>query len=446
MIAFATLFLGLVLGVQPVEVMVAPSVARVDVLLDGSLACRMEAAPWRVPCDLGGELAPARLEAVAFDTDGGEIGRTVQWLNLPRPPAETRVLVEGGEGGRGVTARLSWDAVADREPSEVRVTFDGRPLTPQDPRRISLPAHDPEQLHFLRAELTFPGGASSVLEATFGGVYADRLERDLTGVPVQLEGDGDLPEASELAGWLAGQQEALEVVAVETGPADVLVVRDLGAQEDLNRLALPGSGVRRTGPGLTGPGMAVVGPTSPRYVARLGRDHRLRLISTFENTLQRPDYSLQLFTSTEPFTAADGGLLWLLQGVRATPPADAPQRLADAVAAAGVEAAAGARRRAVVLVLGPNPEDSSQFDAATVRGYLRALHVPLVVWRTRQVTAATAAWGEATEISTATRLETAAKQLRRGLDRQRIVWVGGTHLPQEIALTDRARGLRLAGG
>ncbi len=443
MIAFATLFLGLVLGVQPVEVMVAPEVARVDLLLDGELAQRIEAQPWRVPCDLGRTLAPRRLEAVAFAADGREVGRAAQWLNLPRPPAEAQLLLEGGQDGKGVVGRLSWDSIADREPTAVVLTLDGRPLAVEDPRRFALPTHDPEQLHLLRAELTFAGGVSSVLEATFGGTYADRIERDLTGVPLALDRDRELPEAAGMTGWLSRDGETLEVVAVDVGPADVLVVRDQGAQPDLDGLTGWRHSLRRSGLGLGGPGVAVVGPPSYRFVARLARDHRLRLISTFERTLRRPDYSVQLFTPSDVYTADEGGLLWLLQSVRATPPRSAAQRLADAVAAAGVEAAAGARRRAVLLVLGADPADASQFDPETVRGYLRALRVPLVVWRASRTTAATA-WGEAIDVSTVTRLETAAKELRRALERQRIVWVEGTHLPQRITLTDRAQGVSLA--
>jgi hypothetical protein len=98
-IAFATLFLGLVLGVQPVEVMVAPEVERVDLLLDGTLARSLAGPPWRVPCDLGPLLTPRRLEAVAYDAGGRELGRTAQWLNLPRPPAETEWMLEEGDGG-----------------------------------------------------------------------------------------------------------------------------------------------------------------------------------------------------------------------------------------------------------------------------------------------------------------------------------------------------------
>lgn len=443
MIAFATLFLGLVLGVQPVGIMASPEVAHVDLLLDGVLATRLDGPPWRAPCDLGTTLAPRRLEAVALDSQGREIGRTAQWLNLPREAAEVQLLLEGGQSGHGVVARLSWDSVGGGEPSAVEVSFDGRALPVEDPRRVALPSYDPEQLHFLRAELLFAGGISSVVEATFGGAYADRLQRDLTGVPLAVEPRRELPAATQMTGWLAHAGRPLDVLAVDEGPAEVLLVRDVGAQRRLDDLASPARSPQRTGPGLQGTGMGIVAAPNTRFVARLGRDQRLRLISAFPRDLQRPDYSVRLFSPSDVFTAEDGGLLWLLQNLRDMPPGDATQRLADAVAAAGVEAAAGARRRAVVLVLGPDPDDASQFDAATVRGYLQALRVPLVVWRTGEETAP-GPWGPTRDVSTAARLETAVKELRRSLDRQRIVWVDGVHLPQQIALTELARGVSLA--
>ncbi len=436
MIAFATLFLGLVLGVRPVEVLVAPEVTAVDLLLDGQPAARLEGPPWRAACDLGSTLVPRRLEAVAYGADGGELGRVGQWLNLPRRQAEAQLLLQPGTAGSGTVVRLSWDSVLGGEPTSAEITFDGRPLDVRDPGRFELPPHDPEQLHFLRAELVFPAGVTSAVEATFGGTYADRVQRELTGVPLALDGRHELPPAAEMAGWLARGGRALEVVAVDETSAEVLLVRDLGAQADLDALTAAGAGPQRASG-------AVLSAVSSRFVARLGRDQRLRLLTTFARDLQRPDYAARMFTSSDVFTAADGGLLWVLQNLRVRPPRGAVQRLADAVATAAVEAAAGARRRAVVLLLGDAPEDHSQLDAAAVRAYLQALRVPLLVWRTGP-TEEPNAWGEEVDISSVPKLEAAAKELRRLLDRQRIVWVDGVHLPQEIALTERAQGVRLA--
>jgi hypothetical protein len=52
----------------------------------------------------------------------------------------------------------------------------------------------------------------------------------------------------------------------------------------------------------------------------------------------------------------------------------------DAVAAAGLRAAAIQRPRAVVLILGERPRDDSELSPPQVREYLSAIGVPLFVW------------------------------------------------------------------
>ena len=96
-VAFASLFLGLVLGVQPVDLVVGDGVARVELLHDGRACGEADEPPWSVPCDLGDVLAPHRLEAVAYGPGGDELGRASQWINLPRPEAEASVVLEGIE-------------------------------------------------------------------------------------------------------------------------------------------------------------------------------------------------------------------------------------------------------------------------------------------------------------------------------------------------------------
>ena len=49
-------------------------------------------------------------------------------------------------------------------------------------------------------------------------------------------------------------------------------------------------------------------------------------------------------------------------------------------------------------------------------------------------------------VSSAPRLERAASRLQETLERQRIVWLTGIHLPQRVTLTPGADDLRLVGG
>lgn len=431
MIAFATLFLGLVLGVQTVEMMASDDVARVEILLDGRPVAAIEHPPWRTAVDLGSALEPRILEAVGLDRHGKEIGRSAQRLNLPRPPAELEVLLEPGEDGRGSVARLSWDSIAGETEPTIRAWLDGVELSVVDTRRLELPAHDPRQLHFLRVEATFTEHLGTVAERVLGGTWADQLSAQLTAVPVHLAGRADLPAVRQLDGWLTVDGQGVPVLAVDDSPADLIVVRDLSAQPLLDGLASLDRSLSfafRSG--------SVRQAPSVRYVAPLKEDQRVRFLAPYARQVADIDHTTSLFEPSETFTAHDGGLYWLLTQVRTrTSPPDG-QRLADAVAAAGMMAAGGSRPRAVLLILGPDPVDHSGLDAETVRGYLESLRVPLVVWSLGGP--AVPPWGPAEALESLTSLERATKAVRRLLDRQRILWIEGVHLPQRIELSARA--------
>ena len=52
MIAFATLFLGLITGIYPIQISVGGAVTAVEITLDGAPAARLEAPPWIAKVDL----------------------------------------------------------------------------------------------------------------------------------------------------------------------------------------------------------------------------------------------------------------------------------------------------------------------------------------------------------------------------------------------------------
>ncbi len=447
MIAFASLFLGLVVGLEPVELLVGDAVAAVEIRLDGRIAGELRHEPWSLVCDFGPRLRPHELVAIAYDRDGREIDRARQWVNLPRRPAEASVMLDGGNGGRGVTARLSWESVVSTEPSEVIVTFDGRPLAVDDPRRIALPAHDPEKLHFLRAELDFSRNVTTVLEIVFGGSYADRLSVELTAVPLILAKATKLPPIEELRDDFADDSGPLTVVAAERGPAEVIVVRDENVRRVLNRIGR-GSGKNLRRRARVGRGGKAA--KSLRFRMSLPRDHQVRFLWPFpERRADRGQsgagVDFDVLSPSQAFASRDGGFYWLLSEY--SPPAGASreQRMADAVAVAGLLAAGRNRRRAVVLVTRAGTVDSSTFEPDDVRDYLRRLRVPLFVWAPEEATEQlTRRWGPVADVSSLRKLEQAVEELQQGLDRQRIVWIDGVHPPGEIVLHNDRGGMRLA--
>ncbi len=415
MITFVTMFLGLIVGTLPVEVAVDERVAAVEYLLDGARVARIDAAPWRAEVPFGDELGPHELVAVSYDADGFELSRAHQWINLPRPAAEGHILLQGGEGGRGVTARLIWESVASEAPSATRVVFDGQELAVEDPGQFILPDHDPERLHYLRAELEFDDDVFSVIDLTFGGEYADRADSHEMAVPILLAGGAKAESTEELQGRFTEDGKSVRVLAVEKGPAEVVLVRDRAVQPRIDEL-VPGPNVR--------------------YVASLKRDQVVRFLLPFPRPQRGARLDYALFPKSGELTADDGGLLWFLVSVRpmAEPPED--QRLAEAVGVAGMMASARGRRRAVVLVTTDRPVDASLLAPPTVRRYLEALRVPLFVWSLGELSQETqAAWGPARDVSSIARLERATREVARALDRQRIVWLEGMHLPQRLTVT-----------
>ena len=98
-VAFVTMLLGLTAGIKTIEVAVAETTARVEILLDGRAAGVLTGPPWRLEIDLGAELAPHRLVAIARDAAGGELGRAEQWINMPHEPVEAQLLLDGAGDG-----------------------------------------------------------------------------------------------------------------------------------------------------------------------------------------------------------------------------------------------------------------------------------------------------------------------------------------------------------
>ena len=135
---------------------------------------------------------------------------------------------------------------------------------------------------------------------------------------------------------------------------------------------------------------------------------------------------------------------WLLTRLMVPGGVPGKQRLSDAVAVAGVQALSGSRPRAVVVVMGADPEDASLSNPATVRQYLASIRVPLFIWSVVKPVETNASplavWGKIEDVSSVSRLRAAVADLRDELESQWIVWVEGTHLPQSISLAAGTEG------
>ena len=439
MITFAFLFLGLILGEHEVEMLVEGQVAAVQLVLDGVEVGRLEKEPWKLDVDFGADLRPHKLEAVAFDATGREIDRARQLINLPRERAETSLILEGQDPTRPDSARIVWQHIEYPTAEDVSFRFNGEPLPLTGADQVELPSYDPNELQVIDAAVRFADGTRYQAELNFGGRTMFGAETELTGLAVVQTGNTPV-SLRAMEGRFRSGDEPVRVVGIERSPARVVAVIDQTAIPALRTLGEFGSNL-----------------TTPETALRQGEE----LVFLFPEVkiVESTEVPARLFSMTQAFTLQQGpSIPWIL--TRVSSPNGEPQpyrRISDALAVAGIEAAKGNQPRAVVLVLGDQINDTSAYNVDEVRRFLRDLKVPLFIWWTghisqgdtrsedrRQVSQKTP-WGKADDISSFTRLMQATQKVRSELDRQLIVWIEGSYLPQNIELAKRARGIKLAG-
>lgn len=430
MIEITTLLLGLVSGPRMVEFTAAPQVASVVFEVDGeaTAGARPEDGGGVLLVPLGDQVMPHRLSAVAYDRTGREIGRDDEWLNLPRAEIEAELVLHG-DPRAPERASLVWEHLA-HEPATLEsavVTLDGEPLETADPTDLRLPRLDPEVPHVLALDVTFSNGERMDLARSFGGGAIDEVETRLLPFQVATREGEDWPAdpAGALEACLTAPAGA-RVHGWEDEGADVLVVRDIGALNRVDQVMR-----RRLARRRAGNWVAAADALSSFLPLRQG--DRLRQVWPVPSRSDHHGLPLNLFPSTLDEDAERGFVSVLRE--RYGKPRAAEQRLTDAVGLAGFLASGSRRPAAVVLVLGKAPRDASRQSPDAVRAYLDALGVPLHVW-SLVGEEEPPGWGAAVDVSTYPRLDAAVRDLRHRLDRQRLVWLAGVDLPQDVRLAD----------
>ena len=435
MVQFLTLLVGLVTGTQVIDVSVAAPVTRVELQLDGRTVAVRERPPWRLPCDFGRRPRPAELVAVAFDRYGREIGRDRQWVNVPGREVEAAIVPELGPDGRTVAARITWNGHAHGDPRKIRVEIDGERVKTEFPYRVDLSAYADDQPHVLAAEIVWNRDLELRRELAFGRGFSGTFAAGLTAVPVQLEGLEELPPAERMQGWLEIDGEDVDLAGSEIGTAELLIVRHPGADQRLQELYQAQREASRRGSRF-----------SREAVDDLGEDVEVVVMLPepllAEAATSRP--ALLFPVSEEPEPGSEG-FLRLAGGEGHGAMMSMTMRLANAVALAGRRAAQNDRRRAVLLVLGDTRDDESFLTPEAAIQYLRDLRVPLVVWDLSSVASeAQSGWSPDLRVEDLGDLRRAVRRLRSLLERQRIVWIAGEHLPQSIELGADAVGIAVA--
>lgn len=418
MIEFASLFLGFVLGVRPVELAVDARVAAVVLTLDGREAARLEGPPWSAEVDFGSELVPHRLEAVALDAAGYPIERIRKLVNYARADYEAAIVLEAAAGAGGRRGRVIWGAVLDQDPIVLDLSFDGRRLAVEPGGGFALPAHDPDDSHFLVARLTFEDGHALTAELAFGGRFGDRVTSTLSAVPITSP-PGRAWTTEEVRGWLERDGRSLKVFAARAEEAVLILVRDERAAKDLRRLRRGGDGDlagRRTTPASPEIELAAVSTRPLRShdntfeVIRLGR------------VTGRTELAEKLLDDPIRFSRH--------KRLRR-------QHLWAAVALAGRHAAASNRPRAVVVTVGGGAEDRGFIEAGQAARFLASVRVPLFVWAADAESLAPFGPGDRT-FHGAPGCAELVDRLAVELASQTVVWLEGEYLPEEITLGEAA--------
>ena len=434
MVSFLTLLVGLIVGVHDVELAVSGPVTRVEIRLNDTVIAEVSGGPWRARIDLGRQIRPARLEAVGFDAAEREIDRDAQWINLPENRAEAEIVPKMSDLGVVEEARLTWESPEFDKPKQIRVLLDGDGLAVRPPYRIDLTGVTPDEIHVLDAEFEFSSDVCLKRQLVFGKGFSGATSSGLTALPVRLDDLDELPEPDRLAGWFTAAGEPVRVAAVDRGGARLVIVRDPGAEPMLTELV----GERKR--------YAKKQPRSgaARNLDLLDEDVDLRVLVPEPVSAEGRKRSTILFPYSKKGIPGDKGLLKAAVAPKNERMLGIGLMLPDGVAMAGLHAAEGHPRRAVLLLLGPRREEISRLDPRDVRSFLADLRVPLVVWDLSGPRGTPpSAWSVDAVIEDFDSLARATRRLQYRLDEQRVVWVGGRHLPQELGFGPEARGISL---
>ncbi|HUR80821.1 MAG TPA: hypothetical protein VM733_08645 [Thermoanaerobaculia bacterium] len=368
---------------REIDVRVDPSVHSVEIILDDERVGLLRGKPWKTRIDLGHELAPHELVAIARDAEGNELARDVQFINVPRPQAEVGVMLQRDR------ADITWQHIGDKMPTKMKVKLGDKVLAGKVTHSVKLPPVSPAAINVLTIDLTFEDGSTAHREAVFGGVFAEEMPAELTATIVRERAEG----RKDKAACFRHDGKAVAASEVELSDAMLIVVRHPDT---------PGGKFRK-------------------HNLRVVPESRFMMKKTFLRYVwptASGSGNSELFMTSNPMSAKKGVRFLLLDTIG---PKWSEVRLTDAVAIAGTEALREPRRRAVLLVLN-GEEDQSRYHPETVRKYLERIGVPLYVWSLAGPVD-DSDWGEVEDVSKNALLEAAIQKLQSELDQQRVAWL-----------------------
>jgi hypothetical protein len=405
-VVFLSLFLGLVAGPHLVELQVGTEVRTVRVLLERRPVAVLDQPPWRATVDFGAAIVPGQLDAIGYDADGNEIARATQFVNVPRPVAEFNITLRNDTNGVPAFAQFKWEHLVGAKAVSAILIVDEKPValdTSGDTAR--LPRLDMKRPHLIAGEMKFEDGFVTRREMVVGGEVTDSADAEMT--PVAVRQSGETP--ANLSGCFTSGGAPVRIGAVESSPALVIFVVDPDLKEALRAVD---------------PAVASLNRIHARHLYSLDAGSWMQILSPLAQRRQSTNNATALlFPRSDDMNADEAGLLWFLTRSSASAGDSFPRQFADAIGVAGLNAIAGAHRRAVVLVLGGR-HDASAHSAASVRNYLASIGVPLFVWSASGARPELRdSWGQVDDVSAPAKLQAAVDRLRAELRSQRVAWV-----------------------
>ncbi|RLE27040.1 MAG: hypothetical protein DRJ61_17885, partial [Acidobacteria bacterium] len=431
-IIFLNLFLNLLAGTQPIEVLVPGEVEIVELRLDGVTVASRTTPPWSFTVDLGNGILPHRLTAVAVDSAGNSVAETSRLINLGLRSADCRLVPEIP----GRTLSLVCKSVTDSKILNAEILMDGRRVDLNADWSIPLPQDG--GAHLVSATVEFDGGDVVREEAFVSTGGGASLVSDLTAVTARFK-----PSEAEISpeNIQARHRETgapLQIRAIERGkPLVVAIV----SREARRRLAMQEILTVRT-------------EREGRRRATHGSDVLLDRVEELESSVGSPDWvnpilrqvdpvvdpqsgdglAPSLFPMTDPVTLGLQSFRQLSVGPWEQGK-DEIQRISDALVVAGALATAEKSPRTVLLIIYRDDEDESWQTPDQALTYLNALGVPLVIWTTGGRKGVESQWGQATKVIDRTEsMIDAAEDLNRFLSQEWVVWVEGSWLPGEVGV------------
>jgi len=399
-------------GTMEVEVDLGASGQPAELYLDGDLACTATTADSQCTVDLGPNLRVHLLELIRHPADG-PVERVERWVNRPGFEAELRIQLAAHPVGGTCGARVKWADPNHSDPEALEIMTAGQrwPVSTEG-RTFAYPCADPGHARVVAVSAVFPDGRRA--EAA---VETDSIGHVAAPAPWPL---------------------ALEATSAALDPCGAVEAR------------LPG--VRP----VVGDEFEIVFVLDPRVdyraLAGLGTDSSdaanvKRSWQKASDSLADADGLWYVIPNDPPERVngfSEGRETWLggffARGVEA----DSERSfLADAVAAAGLTAGAGPRRRIVVLVLGVGSgDDGSRFNPTQVRSYLAEIGVPLIVLESGA--AAGGDWPDGVQVGSVDDLAGAFEAVRARLDEQCVEWLPADMHPRAVVASLPA-GIAVAG-